>query len=99
MKVILSREAIEDLVSISQYIAEYNPERARTFLAELQSKFFELGEAPLAYQKLLHRTNPDIRRRPHGNYLIFYRVLDTSVEIIHVLHGAQDYVNILFPKD
>jgi plasmid stabilization system protein ParE len=40
-----------------------------------------------------------IRRRPWGNYLIFYRVGDDSVQILHVLHGARDYEKILFPDD
>jgi len=38
-----------------------------------------------------------VRRRPHGNYLIFYRVGAEQVEILHVLHGARDYEPILFP--
>jgi toxin ParE1/3/4 len=31
-----------------------------------------------------------IRRRPHGNYLIFYRIGVDRIEVVHVLHGAQD---------
>ncbi len=31
-----------------------------------------------------------IRRRVHGNDLIFYRVEGTKVVIVHVLHGATD---------
>ena len=36
---------------------------------------------------------------PHGNYLIFYRIADDTVEVLHVLHGARDYENILFPEE
>jgi len=39
-----------------------------------------------------------VRRRGHGNYLIFYRVDLEKVVIIHILHGAQDYGTILFPS-
>jgi toxin ParE1/3/4 len=38
-----------------------------------------------------------VRRRGHGRYLIFYRVDPNAVVIVHVLHGAQDYEEILFP--
>ncbi len=62
-------------------------------------KCFELGAAPFAYEKLAHRANPEVRRRPYGNYLIFYRVLNSDIDILHVLHGAQDYTKILFPND
>jgi plasmid stabilization system protein ParE len=37
-----------------------------------------------------------IRRRPFGNYLIFYRV--GAIEVVHVLHGARDYERLLFPE-
>lgn len=37
-----------------------------------------------------------IRRRVHGNYLIFYRVETAKVVIVHILHGAIDYGAILF---
>lgn len=39
-----------------------------------------------------------VRRRGHGNYLIFSRVEVEKVIIIHILHGAQDYGTILFPS-
>jgi toxin ParE1/3/4 len=39
-----------------------------------------------------------VRRRPYGNYLIFYRISDDRIEVLHVLHGARDYESILFPE-
>jgi toxin ParE1/3/4 len=39
-----------------------------------------------------------IRRRPYGDYLIFYRIGTDVIEVVHVLHGAQDYQAILFPE-
>jgi plasmid stabilization system protein ParE len=38
-----------------------------------------------------------VRRRVHGSYLIFYRVSDAEVVVVHVLHGAMDFSAILFP--
>jgi toxin ParE1/3/4 len=37
-----------------------------------------------------------IRRRVHGNYLIFYRIAEAGVEVLRILHGAQDYERALF---
>jgi plasmid stabilization system protein ParE len=34
----------------------------------------------------------------HGNCLIFYRTSAEMVEIVHIMHGAMDYEDILFPK-
>jgi plasmid stabilization system protein ParE len=39
-----------------------------------------------------------IRRRVHGNYLIFYRIDADRVTVIHVLHGARDYAAVLFDE-
>jgi hypothetical protein len=35
---------------------------------------------------------------PYG-YLIFYRVLNDTVEILHVPHGTRDYEPILSPNE
>jgi len=40
-----------------------------------------------------------IRRSLFGNYLIFYRVGDDRIEVIHILHGARDYEPLLFPEN
>lgn len=39
-----------------------------------------------------------IRRRVYGSYLIFFRVSSDAIEILHILHGAMDYEQILFPE-
>jgi plasmid stabilization system protein ParE len=31
-----------------------------------------------------------IRRRPVGNYAIYYRVLDETVQVIRIVHAARD---------
>jgi plasmid stabilization system protein ParE len=41
----------------------------------------------------------NIRRRVFANYLIFHRIAEESVEVIHVLHGARDYEPLLFPEE
>ena len=32
----------------------------------------------------------------HGNYLVFYRVEVDHVTVLHVLHGAMDYAEVVF---
>jgi hypothetical protein len=49
-----------------------------------------------AFPAVPHRRNKDIRRRVHGNYLIFYRIGAEQVDVMHVIHGAQDYEAWLF---
>jgi toxin ParE1/3/4 len=39
-----------------------------------------------------------VRRLVHGNYLMFYRITEEQVEVVHVLNGARDYEPLLFPE-
>ena len=38
-----------------------------------------------------------VRRCIHGRYLIFYRIGDRSIDVIHILNGAMNYEPLLFP--
>jgi plasmid stabilization system protein ParE len=42
---------------------------------------------PLAYPLVPRYESRGIRRRPVGDYLIFYRLQDNRVEIVHILHS------------
>jgi toxin ParE1/3/4 len=54
---------------------------------------------PRAYPLVPRHENSGVRRVPHGDYLIFYRVTADTVEILHILHGARDYEPIMFPDE
>jgi toxin ParE1/3/4 len=99
MKVVFAQAAIADLIAIGRYIGKDSPARAETFVQELEQKCAELADIPHAFPIVPHRRNSDIRRRVHGNYLIFYRVRNDEVAILHVLHGAQNYESWLFEDD
>jgi plasmid stabilization system protein ParE len=99
MKVILSKAAEADLESIADWIATDNPRRALTFTREPREACRSLAHAPLRYPFLARYERSGIRRRPHGNYLIFYRVMGETVEIVHIIHGARDYEAILPPPE
>ena len=97
MIVHLSAEAEQDLETIGDHIAQDNPGRARSFLRELREKCLSLSDHPERFPLVPRFEGVGVRRRGHGNYLIFYRVEADKVVIIHILHGAQDYGAMLFP--
>ncbi len=97
MIVHISAEAEADLESIGDHIARDNPVRAESFIQELRARCAELSEVPHAFPLVPRYESRGVRRRVHGNYLIFYRVLGYRIVVIHVLHGATDYAPILFP--
>ena len=99
MKVVLTDEAFSDLESIADYIAQDNPARARSFVAELLDRAHGLAGMAEGFPLVPRYAHLGIRRRVHGSYLIFYRTDADSVIVLHILHGARDYEGLLFPEE
>ncbi|MDO9416439.1 type II toxin-antitoxin system RelE/ParE family toxin [Pararhizobium sp.] len=95
MNIRLSEAAWNDLLQIGRFIQAGNPARAETFVSELYQACRSLGALPLGYPILAGYERAGIRKRSYRNYLIFYVVEDDTVQILHVLHGARDYQDIL----
>lgn len=87
--VIFAPDALRDLEGIGAYIAEDDPARAMTFLAEIEEVARKIAIAPDAY-----RSRSDIadglRMAVKGRYLILFRAKADRVEIARILHGARD---------
>ena len=98
MIVVLSVAAKADLEDIGDRIAQDSPRRAESFVEEVYDCCLRLAGAPKAFPLLPRYEAAGLRRRVHGNYLIFYRVEADRIFIVRVLHGAMDYERLLFPK-
>lgn len=98
MNVVFSDEAEHDLEQIADYIAKDNPRRALSFIIELRGKCESLSETAASFPLMPRYERYGIRRRIHGNYLVFYRVTADQVQIIHIMHGARDYAALLFEE-
>ena len=93
MKLVFTAEARLDLFRIGDAIANDSPQRAVSFVEELEGRCRNIIEFPLRFPLLPGRESNGIRRIVHGNYLIFYRLLqdDEAIVILRILNGAQDY--------
>ncbi|MBA3810917.1 MAG: type II toxin-antitoxin system RelE/ParE family toxin [Caulobacteraceae bacterium] len=78
-----------DLMSIGRYIAEDDPARAESFVAELESKARQAAERPLSFAAR-EDLAPGLRAAIHGRYVLFFRDLAHEVRVVRVLHGARD---------
>jgi toxin ParE1/3/4 len=87
-----------DLEAIGDYIAQDNPVRALSFVQELSRSCLELADMPKAWPIVPRHEHQGIRRRVHGRYLIFYRISEDRIVVLHVLNGAMDVEAILFPS-
>ena len=99
MRVVFTETAEAELEEIGDYIAKDNPRRAVTFVQELRTTALRLGGMPRAFPLIPRYEQHGIRRRPSGNYLIFYCLEDDRLTVLHVLHGARDYEALLFSTE
>ncbi len=96
MKVVITESAYADTLAIGHFMMNDSPVRAQSFVSELFESCQKLENMPKIYPLLPDREDSGIRRKVHGNYLIFFRIGGAAIDVLHVLHGAQDYERILF---
>lgn len=94
MKVDLAPEARADLTAIAGWIDNDNPDRADSFVEELQRACAALGRRPYRFPAV-QVAGRDLRKRAYRDYLIFYRVLDNLVEVVRIIHGKRDWPALL----
>lgn len=97
MIVVITEAAELDLIQIGEHIARDNHARAVSFVQELLDHCLKLSDMPRMYPLVPRYEHWGVRRCVHGNYLIFYRLREAAIDIVHILHGAQDFEAILFP--
>jgi toxin ParE1/3/4 len=97
MIVELTAAAESDLEAIGDFIARDNPVRASSFVLEIFRSCLDIADMPEAWPVVPRYEHHGIHRRVHGRYLIFYRVGDGRITILHILNGAMDVETILFP--
>ena len=95
MRVVITDAARADLIEIGEFIRPHNPKRAESFVDELLDRCEALADMPRAFPLVPRYEQYGIRRYVYRDYLIFYRVLENLVEVIHILHGARDYEALL----
>jgi toxin ParE1/3/4 len=86
----VSKEAERDLDGIFLYWAKRTGLNvADRIIDNITDRFRLVGEHPeagKASEEIAHR----VRCFPAGKYLIYYRRIRASTEILHIFHGARD---------
>ena len=92
MKIVWSEPARQDLRDIFTYIAEDNPNAARTLLNEIKERAVLLQDNPLLGR--LERIEDTRELVLTGtSFILPYRVKDLQIQILEVLHGAKQWPN------
>ncbi len=89
--------ALDDLISIFDWIADDSPANADKFIRKLDQQILNLKNHPS-----IGRIPRDERLKNTGyrvliieSYLVFYMVRDKTVEIHRIIHGSRHLDNIL----
>lgn len=89
MRLIITPLAERDIEDIGDYIAEGNPQRAITFVAELHEQCDKIATQPQIYS-LRKELGGNIRSCSYGNYVIFFQEMGQQVSIVRVLNASRD---------
>ena len=88
-RLVILPAARADLIEIGDFIAQDDPRRAASFVAEIEARMREAAERPMSFpaRDELHE---GLRAARHGRYLIFFVEQGDEVQVVRVLHGARD---------
>lgn len=89
MQLLITPLAVQDLEEIGDYIAQDNPVRAGSFVADLRAHCQKICLNPAGYRRRPELSD-DLRSCAHSNYVIFFESTPDLITIIRILHGARD---------
>lgn len=95
MKVYFTDAARASLERIGDFIAQDDPERAASFMAELREKAISLAELPRGFPLVPRYERHGIRRRSHRGYGILYSIEPQGIVIHHFIGPGQEYDRLL----
>ncbi|NJK48769.1 type II toxin-antitoxin system RelE/ParE family toxin [Candidatus Gracilibacteria bacterium] len=86
---IIAPSASRDLDRIAEYFLERNVNAGEKLFRDFNQKCFNLLKFPNLGRSYNH-IRPNLRGLPLDGYIIFYQVVDESVEILRIVNGRQD---------
>lgn len=99
-KVKYTPAAVDDIDEIFSYISQDNVSAAESLLEKLDRQIASLADFPHSGSVLSDEEYTLVQRGYRfiivHPYLVFYRIIDTTVIIHRILHGRRDYLRELF---
>jgi plasmid stabilization system protein ParE len=92
---LISPEALQDLQSIQEFIALDNPHAAEKIIDQLFAAFENLAKFPHIGHRRPDLTNRNVQFWATCAYLVVYRIVPDGLQIVAILHGAQDVPRVL----
>ncbi len=90
----LRPEAVRDLESLEDYIAQDDVEQAALFIERVRTALTLLATQP-EMGRLRPELSPQLRSFAVGNYVVFYVPATDGIDVVRVLSGARDIDTLL----
>ncbi len=96
MRILYDSSVLEELILLAGYIADDNEEAAQEFLDACDATFRFLAENRYSGARRSF-SNPELqevrmwRVKGFEKHLVFYKPLEESIRILHVIHSARDW--------
>ncbi len=94
-----SKESKQDLIGIKQYI-KYNlqePQTAQKLISKIRNEINNLKYNPEIYEiiddDLIKKFK--IRKLIVDNYIVFYRIKNDNIEVVRIMYGRRNWINLL----
>jgi toxin ParE1/3/4 len=94
LSVVRTDQAETDLAEILDYVEERNPQAAEQLATAIDDRCTLLSQLPLM-GRAREELGPGLRSVVIEQYMLFYRVTATAVEVLRILHGARDIDTIM----
>ncbi|GAA5015395.1 hypothetical protein GCM10023206_26430 [Acinetobacter puyangensis] len=81
--------AVQDVIEITSYIAQFDPVAAMDM-----TDLFEVTAEKIPDQPYTGRPGRELGTRekiPHPRYVMVYRITNSSIQIVNVLHTSKQY--------
>jgi toxin ParE1/3/4 len=94
VRIVRSPAAEDDLIDIWCMVALDNPPAADRLLDSIAERIWQLATFPDS-APLRPDIGRDARVLPVGSYVVLYRHLGGTVEIVRIVHGARDLTTLI----
>jgi len=89
----ITPQAEADLLEVWHYVAKGGEARADAFLDKVLEQCRQLAQFP-RMGRTRYNLAPNLRSFPVKKFVIFYRPVDDTVEIVRILYGGRDIESI-----
>ena len=89
LSVVRTDQAETDLATLLDYLEEGSPQAAERLATAIDDRCTLLSQFPLL-GRTREELGPALRSVVVEQYVLFYRVTATAVEVLRIFHGARD---------